>query len=144
MKHVFRLFLATLLLSCLLIRGSHAHEHPVEDLLELPHPMRAIHHEAFAKRLNDEQKAGIDALRGEIQPRFQALMREALPLQEKLRSAIVDRGITIDETELQQELQHLAEVRLQMTRVIASAYTRLRVILGDEDWQALLQALKQD
>lgn len=140
MKHVFRLFLATLLLSCLLIRGSHAHEHPVEDLLELPHPMRAIHQEAFAKRLNGEQKAGIEALRGEIQPRFQALMREALPLQEKLRSAIVDRGIAIDET----ELQHLAEVRLQMTRVIASAYTRLRLILGDEDWQALLQALKQD
>ena len=140
MKHAFRLFLATLLLSCLLIRGSHAHEHPVEDLLELPHPMRAIHQEAFAKRLNGEQKAGIEALRGEIQPRFQALMREALPLQEKLRSAIVDRGIAIDET----ELQHLAEVRLQMTRVIASAYTRLRLILGDEDWQALLQALKQD
>jgi hypothetical protein len=102
--------------------------------------MQAMRQEAFFRTLNGEQIVAIGALRSEIQPRFLALMSGAQPLQEKLRSAITDKNQPVDD----RELQRLAELRLEMTRVIASAYSRLRAILGDEQWQQLLRTLQKD
>lgn len=117
-----------------------AHDHPVDDLLELPHPMKPLSQPAWKQRLTPEQKAELETLRMAIQPRYLGLMGEALPLQEKLRQGL----LAPDQMQVPdpRELQALAELRARMTQVQADAYQRLQQILGPEHWKLLLQELR--
>lgn len=117
-----------------------AHDHPVEDLLELPHPMKALSQPAWKQRLAPEQTSALEELRSAIQPRFRELMSEALPLQEKLRSGLLNAD-QVQKPDAK-ALQALAELRTRMTTVQADAYLRLQQILGPDNWALLLQDLK--
>lgn len=131
--------LLPLLFLLLLSSAVRAHDHPVEDLLELPHPIQVLLQGDFSNRLDAKQKEQVDRLRREIQPRFMGLMNSALPIQESLRKSVADHNHhdTIDEA----ELKRLAELRIQMSRVMAGAYERLKNILDAETWQALQDEL---
>lgn len=132
-------YLLPFLLLLLLSSAVRAHDHPVEDLLELPHPIQVLLQDNFSARLDVRQKAQVDALRREIQPRFMGLMNEALPIQERLRKSVTDHNYrsAIDEA----ELKRLAELRIQMSHVMTDAYGRLKEILDAETWRSLQEEL---
>lgn len=134
-------FATTLCAAALLAQPlAHAHDHPVDDLLDLPHPMRVLNRAHWQEHLSTEQKAAIAALRSEIQPRFLALMSEAIPLQEQLHAAVFAHDAAAPSREA---LQAFADLRVRMTEVQAGAYVRLKSVLGASDWEKLLQELQQ-
>lgn len=119
-----------------------AHDHPVEDLLELPHPMHFLIRGSLADRLDAAQKERINALRSEIQPQFVTLMEEALPIQERLKTAVGDYGNKAPVSRA--DLERLAQLRIRMSEIMTGAYIRLKSILDAETWQALQTELAKD
>ena len=141
-KPLRQIVLITVCAAALLPQSAvHAHDHPVVDLLDLPHPMRVLNRAHWQEHLSSEQKAAIAVLRSEIQPRFLALTAEAIPLQEQLHAAVFAHDTAAPSREA---LQALADLRLRMTEVQAGAYTRLKSVLGAGDWEKLLQELQQN
>ena len=57
MVRIFRQVIATFLSTVALLAQSpaQAHDHPVDDLLDLPHPMRVLKRADWQERLDPEQ-----------------------------------------------------------------------------------------
>ncbi|HOI51376.1 MAG TPA: hypothetical protein PLN02_03295 [Azonexus sp.] len=130
-----KIHLLTLILVASLNHSAFAHDHPVEDLLELPHPLRSLVQGELAQTLNDDQKAQVQTLRSEIQPQFLALMGEALPIQKRLQAAASDYDNRNPPSAA--DLERLARIRIRMSEIMAGAYNRLKVILDAPSWQTL-------
>jgi hypothetical protein len=147
-KSRFRLFLLLLCASLVMGHGvAHAndhghkkdHDHPVEGLLSLPHPIRILISPEWSARLSDEQKIAIEELKRKIQPRYMGLMGEAYPIEQSLLKSSLEFVNSVPE--YQQKLQRLADLKRQMSTVQMAAYAELKEILGEAVWQQLMDEL---
>jgi hypothetical protein len=142
----FRPITTALLCSLLLLSQAparahdHEHDHPVEGLIELPHPMRVIDRPHWKQRLSDEQKAAIIELRSKTAPRYLSLMGQAVPLQQGLYDAALDFSNTAPGN--LEKLQELAELKRKMSAAQIDAYARLKAILGEAAWHDLMKELQ--
>lgn len=132
--------LMALALGILFTANANAHKHAVDDLLDMPHPMRVMQTPAWQQRLTPVQKQDIQQLRSEIQPKYLLLMSEAAPLQEALRKSLL--GYESAGPADEERLKTLAELRVRMTLVQAHAFAQLKKILGPEEWQLMLKDLQ--
>ncbi|MBN2896814.1 MAG: hypothetical protein JXK05_13080 [Campylobacterales bacterium] len=135
MKYLFSI---ALLCGTLAADGNHI----VDELVALPHPLKALkmHEEKLglsAQQNERLQKEVIDVFPNKIHTLFD----QADEIEKRIKKAVVKEGKT--QKEVAVDLDALTKVKRELTEVHIDALNKTREVLGVEKYEEVLELLRQ-
>jgi len=129
------------LITFILSTSAHANGSHVQGIVSLPYPMMVVMKNKDKLNLIDSQLRQIETdVMGVFPKKIHAQMNQVKNLERKLQATILKDQQSLKQ--LEEQLKHLTELKLQLTRTHISALNKLGSILNAKQWQQLQKILK--
>ncbi len=117
-------------------------KHPVEELVELPHPVKIILANEEKLKITKEQKEKIEKEMLSVFPqKIHGAMDKAKILEDKIKDAVMKEDKT--KADLKADIQALADIKIQITNDHIDALNKLDTILNKEQHKQIMELLKK-
>lgn len=112
----------------------------INELILLPHIGKVIKNHAKDLSLTKEQKQRISKeVKLIYPPKFQALIREAFPIEKRIRRKVL-KGFT--PKELKNDLDEVARLKRESINIKIEAFNAFKKIFTKEQWQKIIKLSK--
>lgn len=140
MKRFVVLIILTLTLSLSAAENKKSNKFKINELIILPHIGKIIKHNKEKLAITKEQEKRISKeIKQVYPPRFQDLIREAFPIEKKIR-----RGVLQGKTPamLKKEIDEVAKLKRESIDIKIEALNAFRKILTKEQWSKIIKLSK--